>query len=203
MSASYRAIGRRIVEFEQGGEERAEYGEALIKKSAKDLSHHWVRLRSVHLSQFFFKLTAQETFQTPSVKPHSPSISPPVHFPDRVRQATLVKSSYARTFYDCGLFVWLVDSTPSRIKRVNFLGRCHPCRTTTPARRVSMRGTLRCSQRCRATMPSPLRSLESCFKLRNPSFPTSQTGGFWWRSDCASGQHRFGAESFPLGSMAA
>lgn len=38
MTASYWAIGRRIVEFEQGGAERATYGEALIRRLGADLS---------------------------------------------------------------------------------------------------------------------------------------------------------------------
>jgi hypothetical protein len=38
MTATYWEIGRRIVEFEQGGERRAEYGEALLKRLAQDLS---------------------------------------------------------------------------------------------------------------------------------------------------------------------
>lgn len=36
--ATYWLVGRRIVEYEQKGKERAEYGEALLKKLAKDLS---------------------------------------------------------------------------------------------------------------------------------------------------------------------
>ncbi len=35
---TYRDIGKRIVEFEQKGEERANYGAELLKKLAKDLS---------------------------------------------------------------------------------------------------------------------------------------------------------------------
>ena len=38
MTAAYWLIGRRIVEFEQKGKRRAEYGEALIEKLAGDLS---------------------------------------------------------------------------------------------------------------------------------------------------------------------
>lgn len=47
MSASYWEIGRRIVEFEQGGEERAGYGEALIKRLALDLTDRFGRGFSV------------------------------------------------------------------------------------------------------------------------------------------------------------
>ena len=37
MTATYWDIGRRIVEFEQQGQERAEYGQAIIKQLAADL----------------------------------------------------------------------------------------------------------------------------------------------------------------------
>jgi hypothetical protein len=37
MTAAYWLVGRRIVEFEQSGEERAEYGAALIERLAEDL----------------------------------------------------------------------------------------------------------------------------------------------------------------------
>ena len=43
MTASYWEIGRRIVEYEQGGQERATYGEALIKRLAQDLSARFGR----------------------------------------------------------------------------------------------------------------------------------------------------------------
>jgi len=37
MTATYWEIGRRIVEFEQRGEKRADYGEELIRRLADDL----------------------------------------------------------------------------------------------------------------------------------------------------------------------
>ena len=43
MTASYWEIGRRIVEADQGGQERAEYGEQLIKRLAKDLTTRFGR----------------------------------------------------------------------------------------------------------------------------------------------------------------
>jgi predicted nuclease of restriction endonuclease-like (RecB) superfamily len=43
MTASYWEIGRRIVEFEQGGEDRAAYGEALIQRLALDLTNRFGR----------------------------------------------------------------------------------------------------------------------------------------------------------------
>ncbi|MEW6073590.1 MAG: PDDEXK nuclease domain-containing protein [Planctomycetota bacterium] len=43
MSATYWEIGRRIVEYEQGGKERAEYGAALLKRLSVDLSARYGR----------------------------------------------------------------------------------------------------------------------------------------------------------------
>ena len=38
MTTTYWEIGRRIVEFEQGGRSRAEYGRALLKRLSSDLT---------------------------------------------------------------------------------------------------------------------------------------------------------------------
>src|SRR5882672_7044135 len=43
MTAVYWDIGRRIVEFEQGGEQRAEYGEQLIEQLSGDLTRQFGR----------------------------------------------------------------------------------------------------------------------------------------------------------------
>src|SRR6266436_1194701 len=43
MTAAYWEIGRRIVEFEQGGEKRAEYGEGLLARLADDLTARFGR----------------------------------------------------------------------------------------------------------------------------------------------------------------
>jgi len=43
MTATYWRIGRRIVEVEQGGQERAEYGGALLKRLAVDLTRRFGR----------------------------------------------------------------------------------------------------------------------------------------------------------------
>jgi hypothetical protein len=43
MTATYWEIGRRIAEFEQGGTERAAYGEALIQRLSKDLARRFGR----------------------------------------------------------------------------------------------------------------------------------------------------------------
>ena len=52
MTATYWEVGRQIVEFEQGGEQRAAYGEALLKKLAVDLTARFGRgFSAVNLSQ--------------------------------------------------------------------------------------------------------------------------------------------------------
>jgi predicted nuclease of restriction endonuclease-like (RecB) superfamily len=43
MTATYWEIGRRIIEFEQGGTERAAYGEALIERLSEDLTRRFGR----------------------------------------------------------------------------------------------------------------------------------------------------------------
>ena len=62
MTATYWEIGRRIVEFEQGGEARAAYGAQLIKRLSKDLSLRYKRgfsaknLRQMRLFYLFFNI---------------------------------------------------------------------------------------------------------------------------------------------------
>jgi predicted nuclease of restriction endonuclease-like (RecB) superfamily len=72
MTAVYWDIGRRIVETEQGGAVRANYGEELIKQLANDLSAQFGRgFGVVNLSQmrrFFLAWPAKGMFQTPSEK---------------------------------------------------------------------------------------------------------------------------------------
>ena len=56
--ATYWLIGRRIVEYEQKGEKRAEYGEALLKKISNDLSPRFgkgfTERNLEHMRQFYF-----------------------------------------------------------------------------------------------------------------------------------------------------
>jgi hypothetical protein len=57
MTAAYWLIGRRIVEFEQKGEIRAEYGEELIERLAADLSARYGRgfsIRNVWQMKAFY-----------------------------------------------------------------------------------------------------------------------------------------------------
>lgn len=91
MTASYWEIGRRIVEFEQGGRGRAKYGEALIERLAEDLTHRFGRgfsrqnlqqMRAFYLAwpsdsicqTVSGELKALKNPQTPSAKSSSPPI---------------------------------------------------------------------------------------------------------------------------------
>jgi predicted nuclease of restriction endonuclease-like (RecB) superfamily len=68
MTASYWEIGRRIVEFEQGGKKRAEYGEALMQRLATDLTKKFGRgfsRQNLHKYRQFF-LSYQEIRPTAS-----------------------------------------------------------------------------------------------------------------------------------------
>jgi predicted nuclease of restriction endonuclease-like (RecB) superfamily len=72
MTATYWEVGRCIVEFEQGGEDRAAYGEALIKRLGEDLSRQFGRgFGWRNLSQmraFYLTRPAEQILQTVSAK---------------------------------------------------------------------------------------------------------------------------------------
>lgn len=125
MTAVYWEIGRRIVEFEQGGERRAEYGAAVIRRLAADLTKKCGRgFGEVNLSQMkkFYLLwpaarilqTASEEFpartrrsdlgmifQTPSEKSSLAGLSArfPLPWSAYVRLLS-VKNEHARRFYE-------------------------------------------------------------------------------------------------------
>jgi len=66
MTATYWEIGRRIVEFEQGGEKRAEYGDALLERLSQDLTakfgRGFARPNLIRFRQFY------QTFPTPRIR---------------------------------------------------------------------------------------------------------------------------------------
>ena len=72
MTATYWEIGRRIVKYEQGGKERAEYGEAVLTRLSDDLTSRYGRgFGVVNLSQmkkFYLFGPANPILQTPSEK---------------------------------------------------------------------------------------------------------------------------------------
>ena len=107
MTASYWAVGQRIVTFEQGGQARAEYGEALIELLSADLSARFGRgfskqnlwqMRAFHLAwparhitqTLSAKSPVAPILQTPSGK--SPDLS------DLAQAFPLAWSAYVRTF---------------------------------------------------------------------------------------------------------
>jgi predicted nuclease of restriction endonuclease-like (RecB) superfamily len=68
MTATYWEIGRRIVELEQEGQERAEYGDLLVKQLAGDLTERFGRgfsWRNLYLMRGFFQ-AYPNILQTPS-----------------------------------------------------------------------------------------------------------------------------------------
>ena len=76
MTATYWEIGRRIVEFEQGGEKRAEYGEVVLERLAKDLAERYgrgfarpnlIRFRQLYLA--FPAAAIRSTLSNESVTP--------------------------------------------------------------------------------------------------------------------------------------
>ena len=66
MTATYWEVGRRIVEFEQGGEKRAEYGDTLLERLTKDLTSRYgrgfARPNLIRFRQFY------QAFPTPAIR---------------------------------------------------------------------------------------------------------------------------------------
>ncbi len=118
MTAAYWMIGRRIVEFEQSGEKRAEYGTALIERLSTDFRKRFGRgFGSVNLSQmkkFYLLWSDSRILQTVSEKsedgessskrPAKPSLAIlatrfPLPWSAYVRLLS-VKNIHAREFYE-------------------------------------------------------------------------------------------------------
>jgi len=133
MTASYWAVGQRIVTFEQGGQERAAYGEALIERLSADLSALFGRgfskqnlwqMRAFHLAwparhvvqTLFTKSPVTPILQT--VSGQSPDLTTlaqafPLPWSAYVRLLS-VKNEQARAFYEtetlrCGWSVRQLD----------------------------------------------------------------------------------------------
>jgi predicted nuclease of restriction endonuclease-like (RecB) superfamily len=72
MTATYWLIGRHIVEFEQGGKTRAEYGEELLQRLANDLGVRFGRGFSYpnvnKFRQFYLAFPAADILSTPSIE---------------------------------------------------------------------------------------------------------------------------------------
>jgi len=115
MTAAYWLIGRRIVESEQEGETRAEYGEQLIEQLAADLSARYGRgfsVRNVWQMKAFYlawpipqmpsaESEGREILQTLSAESSLPRIAS--HFPlpwSAYVRLLSVKNESARKFYE-------------------------------------------------------------------------------------------------------
>ena len=95
MTAAYWLIGRRIVEFEQSGEERAEYGGSVIDRQADDLTAGFGRGFSVqniyNMRLFYLSYAPSRILQTVSgnlARPHLRQIrqTPSGNLPQHARQ---------------------------------------------------------------------------------------------------------------------
>ena len=103
MTAAYWLIGRRVVEFEQSGKKRAEYGTALIKRLSKDLTARFGRgFGPVNLSQmkkFYLLWPPGHIFQTTSeeslILPVSHDVQTIFQTPSEKSQTVSAESSLA------------------------------------------------------------------------------------------------------------
>ena len=81
LTATYWEIGRRIVEFEQGGKGRAGYGQALLERLAKDLGGRlgrgFSRQNLQQMRQFYLVYPPAKIRQTPSGKLTSGTLQEP------------------------------------------------------------------------------------------------------------------------------
>ena len=98
MTAAYWLVGRRKVEFEQSGEERAEYGAALIERLAEDLTGRFGRgfsLQNIYnMRLFYLSYPPDRIFQTASGEFEPPSVE--AGFDDLLAAFPLPWSAYVR-----------------------------------------------------------------------------------------------------------
>ena len=98
MTAAYWLIGRRVVEFDQSEEERAEYGAALIERLAEDLTGRFGRGFSrqniQNMRLFYLAYPPDQICQTVSGKSATPPVE--VGFDDLLSASPLPWSAYVR-----------------------------------------------------------------------------------------------------------
>jgi predicted nuclease of restriction endonuclease-like (RecB) superfamily len=125
MTATYWEVGRRIVEFEQGGEKRAEYGAELLDRLAADLNSRFGRgfsrrnLQSMR--QFYSFIPTEQIWQTLSAKSSFSQIrtTPSLEFDkSAIAQTVSAKSEAAQI---CSIVSGkpadVIRSTPSSISQ--------------------------------------------------------------------------------------
>lgn len=120
MTATYWEIGRRIVEFEQGGSDRAGYGEALIARLSEDLTvkfgRGFSRQNLQQMRSFYLTWSTKAICQTPSGESldlTDLASTFPLPWSAYVRLLS-VKNESARSFYEaetlrCGWSVRQLD----------------------------------------------------------------------------------------------
>src|ERR1700684_163837 len=105
MTATYWEIGRRIVQSEQAGEKRAEYGKLLIKRLARDLSAAFGRgfgaRNLAQMRSFYLAWSHGRILQTLSAKSSTPLVfneiqEHPQPLKDVANQFPLPWSAYVR-----------------------------------------------------------------------------------------------------------
>ena len=131
LTGTYWEIGRRIVEFEQAGEKRAEYGEVLLVRLSSDLTARFGRgFGKSNLFQMrAFYLAYSDIIQTLSGKSDSmtsdgifqtsPGISPTVSAKSGIRQTPSGEPAISQT-------VSAISETPSRKFTVTDLAQAFP-----------------------------------------------------------------------------
>ncbi len=101
MTATYWEIGRRIVVFQQGGQQRAAYGEALIKRLGADLSRRFGRgfgSRNVaQMRAFYLAWHVSQIVQTPSAQS---TITQIVQTPSAISANAELAESLSRDAFD-------------------------------------------------------------------------------------------------------
>ena len=119
MTATYWEIGRRIVQSEQAGQKRAEYGNVLIQRLAIDLSASFGRgfgpRNLAQMRSFYLTWPQHNILQTPSAKSTTPKPFNEIHAQSPTSQTLArqfplpwsayvrllsVKNQEARTFYE-------------------------------------------------------------------------------------------------------
>ena len=102
MTATYWEVGRRIVEFEQGGEKRAEYGEEVLKRLADDLTSRFgrgfSRFNLGRFRQFYLAAPADQIRATLSLKSSGSPIRATPSLISRPSPLGLPLSDLARAF---------------------------------------------------------------------------------------------------------
>jgi predicted nuclease of restriction endonuclease-like (RecB) superfamily len=102
MTATYWEVGRRIVEFEQGGEKRAEYGEEVLKRLADDLTARFgrgfSRFNLGRFRQFYLAAPADQIRATLSLKSSGSPIRATASLISRPSDLGLSLSDLARAF---------------------------------------------------------------------------------------------------------